>query len=757
MFLLSMIVLFASCNTTKHLPQGEALYEGSRIKFLGKDSAKNETKGLKEELGALLRPIPNKHVAGLNTDVMLYNLFYTEKEKGFGGWLHKKVGMPPVLASSVDIDQNKKLLENRLENRGFFKASVRADTMVKDKKMHAVYTASLGGRYRFRNVSVTPDTGVMYNLLKTINTASLLTPGSFYNLDNVKAERTRIDSKLKQRGYYYFNPDFLIADADTTVGNHLIDVNWRVKKEVPARAKDQYQINDVVIYADYNPKDSSSVKDSAYSYKGFTVIDPQKKYRPIVFSNTIVLKKGDLYNINAHNQSLSRLVSLGIYKFVRVHFEETDTADPRKLNAYYYLSAATRNSLRFEVSGLTKSNNSNGGEIKLSWGMRNIFNGGELFNISVYGGLERQVQSQSESVKTDRAGIDFDLLIPRLIPSLPVKISGSYLPKTAINAGYELFNRTTQYTLSSAKASYGYTWKRKITQQNQLRLLSVNFVRPTNITEEYQQQLDTNITLARSIEKQFIFGTIFNYNYNSLLRPGNRKNDFYFNGSVDLAGNIIGLFLKGNQKEGNPVNIFGVPYSQYVRLEADFRHYHKITKTTVLASRFNAGIGYAYGNSLTMPFIKEFFSGGATSIRAFRARSVGPGTYYGGNPQVEGFLPDQPGDIKLEANTELRAKLFSYLYGAVFVDAGNVWLVRADSARPGGKFSKSFLKEVAMGTGVGLRLDVSFFVVRLDVAFPIRKPWNAEGDRWVFDKIAFGSSDWVKENLVYNIAIGYPF
>jgi len=382
LFLLSMIVLFASCNTTKHLPQGEALYEGSRIKFLGKDSAKNETKGLKEELGALLRPIPNKHVAGLNTDVMLYNLFYTEKEKGFGGWLHKKVGMPPVLASSVDIDQNKKLLENRLENRGFFKASVRADTMVKDKKMHAVYTASLGGRYRFRNVSVTPDTGVMYNLLKTINTASLLTPGSFYNLDNVKAERTRIDSKLKQRGYYYFNPDFLIADADTTVGNHLIDVNWRVKKEVPARAKDQYQINDVVIYADYNPKDSSSVKDSAYSYKGFTVIDPQKKYRPIVFSNTIVLKKGDLYNINAHNQSLSRLVSLGIYKFVRVHFEETDTADPRKLNAYYYLSAATRNSLRFEVSGLTKSNNSNGGEIKLSWGMRNIFNGGELFNIS---------------------------------------------------------------------------------------------------------------------------------------------------------------------------------------------------------------------------------------------------------------------------------------------------------------------------------------------------------------------------------------
>jgi len=176
-----------------------------------------------------------------------------------------------------------------------------------------------------------------------------------------------------------------------------------------------------------------------------------------------------------------------------------------------------------------------------------------------------------------------------------------------------------------------------------------------------------------------------------------------------------------------------------------------------LASRIITGLGYAYGNSYTMPFIKEFFAGGSSDIRAFRARSLGPGSFYAGNIDSLGFLAEQPGDIKLELNTELRAKLFSVIYGAVFLDAGNVWTVREDTLRPGAKFSNKFFSEMAVGTGVGLRVDVSFFVLRLDVAFPLRKPFLPPGDRWVFDQIDFGSKDWRRQNLVFNLAIGYPF
>ena len=185
------------------------------------------------------------------------------------------------------------------------------------------------------------------------------------------------------------------------------------------------------------------------------------------------------------------------------------------------------------------------------------------------------------------------------------------------------------------------------------------------------------------------------------------------------------------------------------------RYYLKLSSTSVLANRAIVGIGFPYGNSLQLPFIKQFFSGGNNSIRAFRSRSVGPGTYE--DTSQTNFLPDESGDIKLELNTEYRAKLFSIVHGAIFIDAGNVWLYNADSLKPGGKFTNHFLRELAVGTGVGLRFDITFLVLRLDVAFPLRKPFLPDGQRWVINQINFGDPDWRKKNLVFNIAIGYPF
>jgi len=438
-----------------------------------------------------------------------------------------------------------------------------------------------------------------------------------------------------------------------------------------------------------------------------------------------------------------------------VVFEEVDIVCLPVLNAFYYLTPLPKKSLSFEVSGLSKSNNANGTELSVNWKNRNFLKGAELFTASVFGGFEKQVSGQ-QRVNTIRGGIDLNLVVPRIIGPFNIKSSSAFVPQTVVNAGYELFYRDTQYTLNSIKTSLGYRWKRSVKNQHEWSFLSVNYLRPTNITPAFQAQLDTNVTLARSIEKQFIIGMVYNYNYNSQAIANRKKHNFYFNGNADVSGNALGLVTGASVKDGNQKLILGTPFSQYIKGEADFRYYMRIGKNTVLANRALAGAGYAYGNSLTMPFVKEFFTGGANSIRAFRARSLGPGTFYAGKPK-EVYVADQPGDIKFELNTELRAKLVSILYGAIFVDAGNIWLFKEDPERPGGKFTNQFLSQFAVGTGVGLRADVSFFVIRADIAMPIRKPYITTGSKWVFNQIDLGNSEWRKANLILNIAIGYPF
>ena len=235
-----------------------------------------------------------------------------------------------------------------------------------------------------------------------------------------------------------------------------------------------------------------------------------------------------------------------------------------------------------------------------------------------------------------------------------------------------------------------------------------------------------------------------------------KKNTFYFSGEADLAGNITGLVTGANVKKDNQKSIFDVPFSQYAKFRVDFRHYLKLGKESQLASRLIVGAGIPYGNSNVLPTSKQFVVGGTNSIRAFRARSIGPGSYLN-TETSNNYLPDQSGDLKLEFSTEYRAKLFSIVKGAAFIDAGNIWLMNKDPNKPGGEISKDFMKEIAVGAGVGLRFDVSFFILRTDLAFPLRKPYLPDGERWVIKDIDFGSGPWRKENLILNIAIGYPF
>lgn len=742
------ILLLAACNETKHLEPGQYLYVGSDVKINSTVGiSKKKKAALKDEMKDLLRPKPNSSFLGIRFKLWVYNITGNPKRKGLRYWLKNKLGEPPVLASMNVFEKNRAVLQNRLENRGFFHDTVTLDTIVKSRKMTPVYTAEVGPQYTLRNISFPSDTSAISVKIDSFAKRSLLKPGDPYDLDVIKAERERLDSRLKQRGYYYFNSDYILMIADSTVGQQKVDLKVMVKRSAPQKAKQVYRINDVIVFADYDiDTDTTKALLTAKKYEGYTIIDPVEKFKPSIFSRALMFKPGDLYNRRAHDLSLNRLINLGVFKFVKVRFEESDTAD-RKLNAFYFLTPTEKKSIRFQVSALTKSDDANGGQVSLTWRNRNFFRGAELFTASIYGGLERQYLGKGENVNTNKAGIDFNLYLPKMmVPIFKFKQNSSFMPKTRINLGYEYFNRTTQYTLNSAKTSFGYIWKESVQKEHQLNIITINFVKPTNITPEFQKQLDTNITLARSIERQFIIGPNYNFNINTQARPNTNKNNFYFNANIDLSSNLLGWITGANVEQGREKKIFNTPFSQYVRGELDFRHYLGFSKTTVLASRITGGVGYAYGNSLTMPFIKEFFAGGANDLRAFRARSIGPGTYYAGNRDTA-FLPDQPGDVKLEFNTELRFKLFSVFRWAFFVDAGNVWTLRYDSSRVGSQISRKFLSEIAAGVGTGLRVDISILILRLDVAVPVREPYLPQGSRWVFDS----------KNLVWNFAIGYPF
>ena len=299
-------------------------------------------------------------------------------------------------------------------------------------------------------------------------------------------------------------------------------------------------------------------------------------------------------------------------------------------------------------------------------------------------------------------------------------------------------------------------WKENERKEHVLQMSEITYASPQNVTDLYLQQIASNPTLEKVIEKQLIFGPTYSYTYTNTMQK-RKKNTFYYKGSIDLAGNIAGLATGANIQKGDTISIFNVPFSQFIKIENDFRHYYKLGRESQLATRVIAGVGYAYGNSREMPFIKQFFIGGTNSLRAFRARSIGPGSFDGSTTNSNAFLPDQSGDIKLEFNTEYRAQIYGPVKGALFVDAGNIWLLNENSDKPGAKFTKNFMSELAVGAGAGLRFDFSFLVLRTDFAFPLRKPNLPSGNRWVLDQINFGNGTWRKENLIFNLAIGYPF
>ncbi len=753
-FYIVLITIFAtSCSNTKYLPEGELLYVGGKVKVENDSISKKERKSLESNLQDLIRPIPNQKFFGLRPKLTIHNWAgKVTKEKGFWFWLKYKVGEPPVLFSKVDLNYNKSVLQNYVENNGYFNATSKADSTQTGKKVTAEYVINPNKQYKIKSIQFPNDSSKIAIEIFKLQNKSFLKIGEAYSLDKIKAERNRIDTTLKEKGFFFFNADYLKIQVDSTVGRKEVDLIVKIKSETPEKAKIPYSIDKINVYPNYILNQDSILKDGK-KHNDFVIYDSENTFNPRIFDRTLYFKKGDLYNRTNHNLSLNRLVSLGTFKFVKNQFAISDSLK-NSLDVTYFLTPFTRKSVRVELLAKTNSANYTGTELNVNWSNRNTFRGAELLTITAFGGYEVQVAGENNGFNVYRFGSEANLLWPRIIAPFKFTSSSGFVPKTKATLGYEYQNRTQLYALQTLKASFGYLWKENERKDHELNVTEITFASPQNVSDLYNSKIVANPALAKVIEKQLIFGPTYSYVYTNMMQK-NKKHTIYNKFSADFSANITGLIAGSNIKQGDTTKVFGVPFSQFIKFENEFKHYLKLTEKSLIASRFIAGVGFAYGNSNEMPFIKQFFNGGTNSLRAFRARSIGPGSFKETTTNV--FLPDQSGDVKLEFSTEYRANIYKFLNAAIFVDAGNIWLLNDNINKPNSKFSKDFLNEIAVGTGIGLRFDFSFLVLRTDLAFPLRKPYLSDGNRWVIDKISFGNNAWRNENLVFNLAIGYPF
>jgi outer membrane protein insertion porin family len=743
------------CSNTAYLTKGEKLYTGAEVNIEEKESIPDKGT-LESQLDLLAKPEPNgKFLWLFHLKLWLYNI----------GIFKESLGEPPVLLQSVVPDRVAARMRTLLEGKGYFRADVHYSVREEETTADIQYNIAIKSPYRINGITVKSGNTTLVEAIRSTMGKTILVARDQYDLVKLKQERERIDAALKEKGYFYFSPDFIVFQADSTAGNKTVDLSLQVKSDIPVEAARVYTIGNIYIYSGYSlNRDSVTISaGDTVRVDGCYYIDIDKKFDPDVIVRSIFFRKGAVYNRVNHDITLSRLMNLGVFKFVNVRFVEADSAGIPRLEPHIYLTPLSIKNIRFELQGVSKSNNLAGPVFNSSFRNRNLFGGAELFTLSFETGFEVPIGGGQSGTNSYLIGTRGELELPKFaIPFTLENVSSLFVPKTRIVLGLNLLNRLQYYQLFSVDASFGYNWKESISKEHNFNLLSITSAHLANATQKFNDLLSSNPLLKKSFEQQFIIGQNYSFTYNDQLEK-DHKNHVYFKGSIDLSGNLLqlvqSLFIKQKATLDTPYKIFGTPYSEYYKFDIDLRHYfNTIDQRASLASRFIAGIGVAYGNSATLPYVKQFYIGGSNSVRAFGARALGPGSYKIPDSLAAKSFIDQAGDIKLEVNTEYRFPIISIVKGALFVDAGNIWLLQEDPDRPGGKFSaKTFLDEIAVGTGFGLRLDLSFFILRCDLAFPLRVPYLPQGERWVTNKIDFGSSSWRKNNLALNIAIGYPY
>ena len=700
-----------------------------------------------------------------------------KKETKFRNWLKNTVGEEPVILNKALTDKSVTQLNRYLQNKGYFNNEVDDSLHTRRKKATVHYFINAKQLYSIRRFSFTISDPDLVKPIKICSKKSLVLQGNQYDADVLTSDRDELADHMRILGYYKFNKEYISFKVDSTVGQHKVDIKLvindpLVKSKSPA-GKDTlvtgkhelYYINNIYINTSYSSKEpiwdiADTIVQGEYHFLNYSMM----RYKPEVILDNIFIEGSDLYNEERVAYTHKRLSGLKSFKFINITFKETNPIDGENmLDCYIDMTPSYTQSVTLETQGTNRSGDL-GISGNISFKNQNTFKGAEELEINLRGGMEvQQIQNtSSESASgntgienqlnvsipfnTLEAGADISLYLPKfLMPFKFLKLPAFYDPKTNIKLSYD-YQQRPDYSRNVATMSYGYTWRAKKYYSHSLYPVDINIVKISLDSAFEQTLLNTgNNFLINSYSDHMIVASRYRFTFSNQL-SNKFRNFTYFSTGIEGAGNALRLFnnLIGSSKGSDGSYRFfstedtvlsekdpntGIQYAQYLKLDADWRYYSIINRRSKMVYRLYGGIGIPFTNLSVLPFEKSFFAGGANGIRAWQARTLGPG----GLSDTALYKIDQIGDIRLEGNLEYRFNLTKMMKAALFADAGNIWLLYIDEiSRPGGEFdTKRFWREIAVGAGFGLRFDFTFFILRLDIGFPVKDPSVQQGERWV--------------------------
>jgi len=741
-----LLLLLSSCQPAKYLSQDELLYDGAQIELLHSRPVPR-AKQLKKQLLRQTRPQKNSAL-----QLWIYNHFYRpEREEGPFNWVASRLGQAPRLYTSENARRSQTLMEKYLRDHGFFEARINRDTnQTGPQKVRVHYQIRDLNQARFGPLDVPTDSiGTLGALLQHQANETWIKTGAPYQLAALQAERERITQLAKNKGYYHFRPDDIYYFVDTTRQLGQADIYLRINEPESLR---QYYIDTPVLYPTYqlNP---TSLTDSL-TYKDLRIIQSQTYLKAATLRRIVTQHSGALYSEQLQEQTINHLLDLGVFKFVNLQYETFTRNDTSRLRPHIYLTPALSQQVNAELEASTESTNFLGSTLRGSYTHHNLFKGAERLEIRLSAGVETQINNpELPFVNTLELSARASLEIPRFLNPFGHRPNyGYYIPRTLILVNNDYQERTGFFTLNAFRTELGYRWQDNQYRKHHLIPLGMHLIRLISTSPEFEALLTQNSRLRQGFDNTAILGMTYRFTYNE-QQLNLIKNYLYFQGTIETSGNVAN-WLAGSNPETEQA-----PFSQFLKLDSDLRYTLQGLRQSGVA-RLAIGVGYSYHHSQVMPYARQYFVGGANSIRAFQLRSVGPGGVVP-DPDNTGSFFDQTGDIKLEANLEYRFDALPYTEGALFVDAGNIYLLRNPTNElrlQDGLFHwDQFYQQLAVGAGAGLRLDLNFVLLRFDVALPLRVPSLPANQRWVIDEIALGQKNWRQSNLAYNIAIGYPF
>ena len=760
-----LLIVVTSCNPTKYVPAEESILNENHV------IVSNE-RIQKSELLPYIKQQPNKKIFGARFHLGLYNLSNLEKNNWFHKWL-RDIGEEPVIFDPYATTKSKDQIKSFVASKGYFDGQVSETITTEKQKTDVFYTVDLKPPYTIRNIyNEIADSNVkkLY-LFDSVN--CVIERGKAYDVDLLQKERSRFERFVKDHGFYGFSGDHIYFRVDSTVGNRQVDIYYGVRKfmkiddfnKVNLVQHPIYKVKNVYVYPEFFPKNALEGGDSYIKsldttfYKGYYFINSKKservKYDLILQS--LYLKPGATYNFTNTEQSQSHLLTLKVYRLVNINYNETGgkpvpLSNIQDLNCNIQLTPLSQQSYKVELEGTNSAGNI-GGAVNLIYQNKNIFHGAQLFNLKLKGAIEALAQENTDLKKSQEYGLEASLRFPAfLLPFIEKeRFIKKYNPSTILLAAYN-YQDLPFYTRIMSNATFGYDWKAGPYQEHLVSPLQFNVVKLLKIDSAYQAEIESSSYLAYSYKDVMILGGKYSYIFNN--QKINKSKDYWFlRLNAEASGNLLALIKRisdAPKTEDGTYEFLRQPFAQYIRTDVDVRYNYRFNDVGSLVYRGFFGIGIPYGNSKAIPFEKQYFSGGANGIRAWQVRTLGPGSYV---PTDSTFL-NQTADIKLEANAEYRFKLFWILEGAVFLDAGNIWTYRDDPSRPGAQFKlNKFYKDLAVGTGAGLRFDFDFVIGRIDFGMKLRDPSMAGRSKWIIMNRAYNFWD----DFAMVIGIGYPF